>query len=72
MSDEKLTPEEAIELFNKKFKEEVGNVWKNHETGIYFVTAGNGKHHTSLQIHTDAGGDAELFKAWSDAQDNPH
>lgn len=72
MSDEKLTPEEMQELFLKQFKEEVGNVYKDHETGIYFKTAGNGKLHTSLKIHTDAGGDAELFKAWSDAQDNPH
>ena len=39
---------------------------------FFFKTAGNGKLHTSLKIHTDAGGDAELFKAWSDAQDNPH
>ena len=60
------------ELILKQLKEEVGNVYKDHETGIYFKTPGNGKLHTSLKIHTDASGDAELFKARSDAQDNPH
>ena len=56
----------------KSLKEDEGNIFKESATGIYFKTGGNGKIYTSLIIHTAAGGDPLLFKAWADAQNNPH
>ena len=36
-------------------------------TGVYFMIKG-GKLLSSLEIHTNAGGDPEVFKAWEKSQ----
>ena len=72
MTNKKKASELLLKQFMKALKEDVGNNIKDHDTGIYFRTAGNGKLQTSLQIHTEAGGDPIFFKAWVNAQDKPH
>tara|TARA_Y200000002_G_C22678479_1_gene663074 strand:- start:2840 stop:3058 length:219 start_codon:yes stop_codon:yes gene_type:complete len=72
MKNKKKTSKQILKQFMKHLKEDVGNIIKDHDTGIYFRTAGNGKLQTSLKIHTEAGGDSILFKAWADAQKKPH
>ncbi len=72
MKKRESTSEQILKQFMKYLKEDVGNIIKDHDTGIYFRTAGNGKLQTSFKIHTEAGGDPILFKAWVNAQDKPH
>ena len=44
-----------------------GRIIKEGFTGVYFVVNGE-KLLTSLEIHTNAGGDPEVFKAWEESQ----
>ena len=57
---------------NKKIMNEIltdGRIIKEGFTGIYFLVKGE-KLLTSIEIHTDAGGDPEVFKAWEASQKN--
>tara|TARA_Y100000287_G_C14131452_1_gene310138 strand:- start:249 stop:767 length:519 start_codon:yes stop_codon:yes gene_type:complete len=44
-----------------------GRTIKDHGTGIYFKVVGK-KLHTSYPIHTEAGGDPDVYWAWEKAQ----
>ena len=44
-----------------------GRIIKEGFTGVYFIVNGE-KLLTSLEIHTNAGGDPEVFKAWEESQ----
>ena len=44
-----------------------GRIIKEGFTGVYFLVEG-GKLLTSLEIHTSAGGDPEVFKVWEESQ----
>ena len=51
---------------SKKIMNEIltdGRIIKEGFTGIYFLVKGE-KLLTSIEIHTNAGGDPEVFKAW--------
>tara|TARA_B100000963_G_C22364586_1_gene553140 strand:+ start:531 stop:740 length:210 start_codon:yes stop_codon:yes gene_type:complete len=57
---------------SKKIMDEIltdGRIIKEGFTGIYFLVKGE-KLLTSIEIHTDAGGDPEVFKAWEASQKN--
>ena len=45
-----------------------GKIIKEGLTGIYFRVKGK-KLQTSFKIHTEAGGDPELFLAWEKSQE---
>ena len=44
-----------------------GRIIKEGFTGVYFLVEG-GKLLTSLEIHTSAGGDPEVFRVWEESQ----
>ena len=44
-----------------------GRIIKEGFTGVYFLVKG-GKLLTSLEIHTSAGGDSEVFRIWEESQ----
>ena len=44
-----------------------GRIIKEGFTGVYFLVKGE-KLLTSIEIHTNAGGDPEVFKAWEASQ----
>ena len=44
-----------------------GRIIKEGFTGVYFLVEG-GKLLTSLEIHTSAGGDPEVFRFWEESQ----
>ena len=44
-----------------------GRIIKEGFTGVYFLVEG-AKLLTSLEIHTSAGGDPEVFRAWEESQ----
>ena len=46
---------------------EDGRIIKEGFTGVYFMVK-DGKLLSSLEIHTNAGGDPEVFKAWEESQ----
>ena len=46
-----------------------GRIIKEGFTGVYFLVKG-GKLLTSLEIHTSAGGDPEVFRVWEESQKN--
>ena len=55
---------------NKQILSEIltdGRIIKEGFTGVYFVVNAE-KLLTSLEIHTNAGGDPEVFKAWEESQ----
>ena len=55
---------------NKKIMNEIlqdGRIIKEGFTGVYFLVNGE-KLLTSIDIHTNAGGDPEVFKAWEASQ----
>lgn len=55
---------------NKKIMNEIlqdGRIIKEGFTGVYFMVKGE-KLLTSIDIHTNAGGDPEVFKAWEASQ----
>ena len=57
---------------NKKIMNEIltdGRIIKEGFTGIYFLVKGE-KLLTSIEIHTNAGGDPKVFKAWEASQKN--
>ena len=44
-----------------------GRIIKEGFTGVYFLVE-RGKLLTSLEIHTSAGGDPEVFRVWEESQ----
>ena len=55
---------------NKQIMNEIltdGRIIKEGFTGVYFLVKGE-KLLTSIEIHTNAGGDPEVFKAWEASQ----
>ena len=44
-----------------------GRIIKEGFTGVYFMVK-DGTLLSSLEIHTNAGGDPEVFKAWEESQ----
>lgn len=55
---------------NKKIMNEIlqdGRIIKEGFTGVYFMVKDE-KLLTSIEIHTNAGGDPEVFKAWEASQ----
>ena len=44
-----------------------GRIIKEGFTGVYFLVKGE-KLLTSLEIHTSAGGDPEVFRIWEESQ----
>ena len=44
-----------------------GRIIKEGFTGVYFLVKGE-KLLTSLEIHTSAGGDPEVFRVWEESQ----
>ena len=55
---------------NKKIMNEIlqdGRIIKEGFTGVYFMVKDE-KLLTSIEIHTNAGGDPEVFKAWEATQ----
>ena len=55
---------------NKKIMNEIfqdGRIIKEGFTGVYFIVRDE-KLLTSIEIHTKAGGDPEVFKAWEASQ----
>ena len=55
---------------NKQILSEIftdGRIIKEGFTGVYFLVEG-GKLLTSLEIHTSAGGDPEIFRVWEESQ----
>ena len=44
-----------------------GQIIKEGFTGVYFLVKGE-KLLTSLEIHTSAGGDPEVFRVWEESQ----
>ena len=57
---------------NKQIMNEIltdGRLIKEGFSGVYFLVKG-AKLLTSLEIHTSAGGDPEVFRAWEESQKN--
>ena len=57
---------------NKQIMNEIltdGRLIKEGFSGVYFLVKGE-KLLTSLEIHTSAGGDPEVFRAWEESQKN--
>ena len=55
---------------NKQILSEIltdGRIIKEGFTGVYFLVRG-GKLLTSMEIHTSAGGDPEVFRVWEESQ----
>jgi len=55
---------------NKQILSEIltdGRIIKEGFTGVYFLVE-RGKLLTSLEIHTSAGGDPEVFRVWEESQ----
>tara|TARA_B100000123_G_C25587716_1_gene365640 strand:- start:346 stop:555 length:210 start_codon:yes stop_codon:yes gene_type:complete len=55
---------------NKKIMNEIfqdGRIIKEGFTEVYFIVRDE-KLFTSIEIHTEAGGDPEVFKAWEASQ----
>ena len=60
-----MSKENSKKIMNQLLKD--GRIIKEGFTGVYFVVNGE-KLLTSLEIHTNAGGDPEVFKAWEESQ----
>ena len=60
-----MSKENSKKIMNQLLKD--GRIIKEGFTGVYFVVNGE-KLLTSLEIHTNAGGDSEVFKAWEESQ----
>ena len=60
-----MSKEKSKKIMNQLLKD--GRIIKEGFTGVYFVVNGE-KLLTSLEIHTNAGGDPEVFKAWEESQ----
>ena len=60
-----MSKEKSKKIMNRLLED--GRIIKEGFTGVYFVVNGE-KLLTSLEIHTNAGGDPEVFKAWEESQ----
>ena len=62
-----MSKDESKRIMNEILTD--GRIIKEGFTGIYFLVKGE-KLLTSIEIHTNAGGDPEVFKAWEASQKN--
>ena len=62
-----MSKEENKQIMNEILTD--GRIMKEGFTGVYFLVKGE-KLLTSIEIHTNAGGDPEVFKAWEASQKN--
>ena len=60
-----MSKDESKRIMNEILTD--GRIIKEGFTGIYFLVKGE-KLLTSIEIHTKAGGDPEVFKAWEASQ----
>ena len=60
-----MSKEKSKKIMNQLLED--GRIIKEGFTGVYFVVNGE-KLLTSLEIHTNAGGDPEVFKTWEESQ----
>ena len=60
-----MSNDESKQIMNEILTD--GRIIKEGFTGIYFLVKGE-KLLTSIEIHTNAGGDPEVFKAWEASQ----
>ena len=60
-----MSKEKSKKIMNRLLED--GRIIKEGFTGVYFVVNGE-KLLTSLEIHTNAGGDPEVFRIWEESQ----
>ena len=60
-----MSKEKSKKIMNQLLED--GRIIKEGFTGVYFVVNGE-KLLTSLEIHTNAGGDPEVFRVWEESQ----
>ena len=60
-----MSKENSKKIMNQILED--GRIIKEGFTGVYFMVNG-GKLLTSLEIHTNAGGDPEVFRVWEETQ----
>ena len=60
-----MSKKKSKQIMNEILKE--GRIIKEGFTGVYFLVKGE-KLLTSLEIHTNAGGDPEVFRVWEESQ----
>ncbi len=60
-----MSKKKSKKIMNEILKE--GRIIKEGFTGVYFLVKGE-KLLTSLEIHTNAGGDPEVFRVWEESQ----
>ena len=60
-----MSKEKSKKIMNEILTDD--RIIKEGFTGIYFLVKGE-KLLTSIEIHTNAGGDPEVFKAWEASQ----
>ena len=60
-----MSEDESKKIMNEILTD--GRIIKEGFTGIYFLVKGE-KLLTSIEIHTNAGGNPEVFKAWEASQ----
>ena len=60
-----MSKEKNKQIMNESLTD--GRIIKEGFTGVYFLVKGE-KLLTSIEIHTNAGGDPEVFKAWEASQ----
>ena len=60
-----MSKKKSKQTMNEILKE--GRIIKEGFTGVYFLVKG-AKLLTSLEIHTSAGGDPDVFRAWEESQ----
>tara|TARA_B100000003_G_C10679878_1_gene270548 strand:+ start:373 stop:576 length:204 start_codon:yes stop_codon:yes gene_type:complete len=60
-----MSKENSKKIMNQLLKD--GRIIKEGFTGVYFMVKDE-KLLTSLEIHTSAGGDPEVFKTWEESQ----
>ena len=60
-----MSKEKSKKIMNQLLED--GRIIKEGFTGVYFVVNGE-KLLTSLEIHTNAGGDPEVFRIWEESQ----
>ena len=60
-----MSKNESKQIMNEILTD--GRIIKEGFTGVYFLFKGE-KLLTSIEIHTNAGGDPDVFKAWKESQ----
>ena len=60
-----MSKENSKKIMNQLLED--GRIIREGFTGVYFLVKG-AKLLTSLEIHTSAGGDPDIFKAWEESQ----